>query len=211
MVPQYTPHSDRILTFASGDSWSDAWFNLTGPQPGPGSPFGNSKPSYPDETAVYGAYWFMYLTTEFNQSFIETYCFARSADTVNASITPHGSDFVHEVRADFLPLYGGSDWHSTSSLFAMFFGVNDSHMVAEEWEDDIPMLLDNIFATYNNLVEQVSSMGFTYYNSAKQTPSFTKTALATSCSSTCRRWIEHHLVRHPKSQWYNNGICVCKN
>lgn len=139
----------------------------------------------------------MYLTTEFNQSSIETYCFARSADTVNASITPHGSDFVHEVREDFLPIYGGSGWRSASSLFAMFFGVNDIHMVVEEWEDDIPIVLDNIFATYSSLVEQVSRIALRNDDLAEGTPSSTTTALATSYSSICRRWIVHLRVRHP--------------
>jgi hypothetical protein len=132
----------------------------------------------------------MYLTTEYNQSYIETYCFARSADTINASITPHGSDFVHEVRRDFLPLYGDLGWRSGSSLFAMFFGVNDVNVVAEEWEDDVEGLLDGIFVTYRSVVEEVSLMAFSYGDVAEDLSSFTRMVLAISCSSICRRWID---------------------
>ncbi len=188
---QHVPQSGNKLTHTSGDSWSDIAFSLTGEQPGPDSPFGNSFPSYPEETAIFGAHWFMYLTTEFNKSYIETYCLARSSGTVNASITPHGTDdFVKVLQGDFLPIYGGpseSGWHSSSSLFAMFFGVNDINMVAEEWEDDIPMILDEIFATYISLVGQVSTMTFTNDNRAEGTSSFTRPALVTSYSLICHQ------------------------
>lgn len=98
----------------------------------------------------------MYMTTEFNRTYMQTYNFARSAGTINDTITPHGTDFSQEMEEGFLPAYGASGWEAASTLFGMFFGVNDINLLVDEWAEEVPALLDGIFRTYSILVEKVS-------------------------------------------------------
>lgn len=143
------------LTSLSGDSWSDTGFNLDGVQPRPAIPLGN--PPYPGTIATDGALWPVYLTTQFNSSVLQTFVFARSGSTVNGSIIPHGPDFVGQVQNDFLPRYGernASSWQPYTSLFAMYFGINDIN-VALEMHEITTVIFDEIFASYSNLVDQV--------------------------------------------------------
>lgn len=100
----------------------------------------------------------MYMTYEFNKTYMQTYNFARSSGTINDTITPHGTDFGQEIDEGFLPAYGASGWHAPSTLFGMFFGVNDINLLVDEWEEELPILLDAIFGTYSILVERVSHM-----------------------------------------------------
>ncbi len=148
-----------ILTFLSGDSWSNIGFNWTNVQPSPLSPFGNPIGNYTAADVVAnGARWPVYLTTTYNASVLETYCLAQTGSVIDSSITPHGSDFVHQVNTVFIPTYGNAssgNWSAGSTLFIAFFGVNDVNLVLPMANSTQYQTLNKIFASYENTVEQV--------------------------------------------------------
>jgi len=77
---------------------------------------------------------------------------------VDSSITPHGSDLVHQVNTEFLPTYGNASsgkWSAGSTLFIAFFGVNDVNLVLPMANSTQNQTLDKIFASYEKSVEQV--------------------------------------------------------
>ena len=77
---------------------------------------------------------------------------------VDSSITPHGSDLVHQVNTEFLPTYGNASsgkWSAASTLFIAFFGVNDVNLVLPMANSTQNQTLDKIFASYEKSVEQV--------------------------------------------------------
>ncbi|KAL9633476.1 MAG: hypothetical protein Q9164_004675 [Protoblastenia rupestris] len=99
--------------------------------------------------------WISYLTTQYNDSMIETYNLALTSSTVDGSLIPHGADLVSQVQETFIPNYGskkGDVWDPSTTLFASFIGVNDVEISASnvtaagKW--------DNIFQSYSNLADQ---------------------------------------------------------
>jgi hypothetical protein len=147
-----------VLTNVSGDSYSDTGFEYKGPQPCPKFPLGN--PPYPLGTASDQVNWPVYITIEYNRSVIETYNFARVGATVDRTLIPHGSDFVHQFREGFLPIHADAErakWDAPTSLFAVFFGMNDVLLGLEQYDkQEIPWLFDQDFITYASLIEEVS-------------------------------------------------------
>ena len=144
---------------ASGDSWSDLGFNLSGPYPNPGSPFGN--PTFPSLNESYGAYWPVYLTTQYNASVIETYAVVRGSSLINNTIQPSRSDLIQQVRQEFLPLWGSRNattWQPDDTLFLFFLGINDIGIVVES-PNNLTTTLDGIMATYSSLVDEVCCRG----------------------------------------------------
>ena len=142
------------LTLASGDSWTETGFQVTGTQPSPHNPFGN--PKVDPSKAFLSDKWISYLSTKYNDSIIETYNLAVSASTIDASFVPHGNDLVSQVQKTFIPTYASkksSTWHPSKSLFAILLGVNDVEVsatnatAASNW--------NGIFKSYSNLANQV--------------------------------------------------------
>ena len=84
-----------------------------------------------------GGKWPVHLTTVYNDSLIQTYCFARSGAFVDRTIVNENQpDFVEQMERDFLPGYvaydfGQSAWRADKSLFIIFFGINDNRLDAE--------------------------------------------------------------------------------
>ena len=144
----------------SGDSWSDTKFDVIGEQPSPEQPMGN--PPFPGDRDTKGAKWPVHLTTAYNDSLIQTYCFARSGAAVVREIVKNNeADLVEEVEKDFLPGYvdfdfGQSEWKSASSLFIFFIGINDNH-IAEKW-DNIQEVHEQQMQSYSFLIDMVSSI-----------------------------------------------------
>ena len=144
------------LNDSSGDSWSDIGFNVSGPFPGPGNPFGN--PNYPKLNASYGAEWPVYLATENNCSVIETYTLAKDSSVVDKTIDPQRPDLISQVQQEFLPIWGkrnDSTWQPSNTLFIVFIGTNDVGVTVGS-NLTMPQTFDGLFAIYTNLVEQVS-------------------------------------------------------
>ena len=80
---------------------------------------------------------------------------------MNGSIIPHGPDFVSQLQDDFLPRYGhrnASSWQPDTSLFAIFFGINDIN-VALEMNEATPVIFEKVFASYSSLVSQLYETG----------------------------------------------------
>lgn len=148
-----------ILTIVSGDSYSDTGFVYNGQQPCSELPLGN--PPYPLGTASDQVNWPVYLTLEYNQSVIQTYNFARGGATIDNVLIPHGSDFVHQLREGFLPVHVDEErakWNASTSLFAIFFGMNDVLLGLQQYdEQEIPWLFNQEFITYASLIDQVST------------------------------------------------------
>ena len=157
MHPPAPRHDAKILTH-SGDSYTTVGFNVTGDQPDAANPIGN--PPYPGYTSSDGPNWVDFLTTVYNQSFIETYDLAYGGAVVDSSLVaqyePTVLDFVQQVNDEFIPVYAGVDngvgWTSANSLFAAFFGIND---VGNSYSEQNATLNDDIFVVYARLVDQV--------------------------------------------------------
>ncbi|KAL9128826.1 MAG: hypothetical protein Q9217_002579 [Psora testacea] len=121
--------------FVFGDSWSDTWFDVAGEQPSPEQPMGN--PPFQGNKDAQHDRWPVHLTTAYNDSLIQTYCFARSGASVEHDIVRNEhSDFFEQVEEEFLPRYvdyefGPQGWTSSNSLFITFFGVNDNCITAD--------------------------------------------------------------------------------
>ncbi|RMY74976.1 hypothetical protein D0863_02910 [Hortaea werneckii] len=122
------------MTYAasSGDSYTDVGFNITtGPYPNPSNYEGNPDP--PGKSSAYALNWAQEISAEYNKSLIYLYDFAPSGAIVNSSlISPYQSvnnTFTAQVDNQFLPYLTGEDrianWHSSDSLFTIFFGIND--------------------------------------------------------------------------------------
>ena len=148
----------RLTKQRSGDSYTTVGFNVTGDQPDAANPIGN--PSYFGYTSSNGPNWVDFLTTAYNQSFLETYDFAYGGATVDSSLVaqylPSVLDFVQQVNDEFIPIYTAANnsvgWTSTNRLFASFFGIND---VGNSYAQQNSTLNDDIFVVYAGLIDQV--------------------------------------------------------
>ena len=147
--------SKRILTYSSGNSYTDVSFKIDGAQPSTSNPFGN--PPIDPSTAFLWDKWITYMTTQYNDSLIETFDLAVSASTVDSSLIPHGpSDYVAQVTKSFIPNYGpkkSTTWQPASTLFAALFGINDVEVSVSN--STAAGLWDDIFKSYASHADQV--------------------------------------------------------
>ncbi|MCJ1307704.1 hypothetical protein MMC25_001352 [Agyrium rufum] len=161
-VGKYWPGWSKITKFFPfGDSYTTTGFNVSLTQPGPGNPLGN--PPYPGYTSSNGPNWVDFLTTTYNQSFLETYNLAYGGATVDSSLVaqylPTVLDFVQQVNDEFIPYYvkkNTAGWTSENSLFAAFFGIND---VGNSYGSGNTTLNGDIFVVYAQLVDQLYQSG----------------------------------------------------
>jgi len=147
--------------FVFGDSYTTTGFNVTLAQPNAANPLGN--PPYPGYTAVNGPNWVDFLTTTYNQSFIETYNLAYGGATVDSDLVaeylPTVLDFRQQVNTEYIPYYStkkAATWTSADSLFAMFFGIND---VGNSYSKQNATLNGLIFNVYSGLVDELYKTG----------------------------------------------------
>ncbi|KAF2234424.1 carbohydrate esterase family 16 protein [Viridothelium virens] len=148
--------------FSFGDSYTQTGFVPTGAQPSPSNPFGN--PAYPGYTSSNGPNWLDFVTTTYNESFIDVYNLAYGGATVDASlVAPYEStvlSFIDQVNQEYLPIYTGSNntvgWTSSNSIFSFFFGIND---IGNSYYNQNATLYDVIISEYAGLVEKIYQTG----------------------------------------------------
>ncbi len=145
----------RLITTASGDSYTSIDFNPKKEQPSLSNPFGN--PSLPKPSSIHQK-WIHYLTMNYNSSAIQTYNMASYGATMDGFVR-----FYHE---HFMPNYGinnhagAAGWNATNSLFATFFGINDVRRCTDQpsTRDNCSEIYGSLFAIYRFLLEQVRSL-----------------------------------------------------
>jgi len=114
-----------------GDSYTTTGFNDTLTQPNAANPLGN--PAYPGYTATNGPNWVDFLTTTYNETFLETINLAYGGATIDSALVapylPTVLSVKEQVNIEFLPVYSSSPsffpWKSDNTLFATFIGIND--------------------------------------------------------------------------------------
>ena len=128
-------------------------------QPDEANPLGN--PAYPGATSANGPNFVDFMTTTYNQSFIETYNFAWGGATIDEAVVasvfgPSVQSFKDQVNRLFQPKYINNPtvpWTGSNSLFVVFFGINDAIGTWLGPAND--SLLYGEIKSYENLVNQV--------------------------------------------------------
>ncbi|KAI9881537.1 MAG: hypothetical protein M1830_000100 [Pleopsidium flavum] len=146
----------------SGDSYTSTVFDIHGQQPNPSNPLGN--PPYPGSTSCNGPNWVDFLTTTYNQSYIQTYNMAFGGAVVDSSLVGEifpmvVQDLQQQVADEFIPIYSNktiAPWTSSNSLFAIFIGVND---IGNAYGRHNTTLNGDIFVVYSRLVDQLYQTG----------------------------------------------------
>ena len=119
-----------MVTWISGDSYSQTGFNIASTKPSSLNPLGN--PAYPGYTTSGGPNWIGYLVKNHNTSLLLSYNFADGGATVNASLVkpfrPTVKSLIDQVKifSDSIankPSY--ASWTAETGLFAVWLGVND--------------------------------------------------------------------------------------
>ncbi|EME46056.1 carbohydrate esterase family 16 protein [Dothistroma septosporum NZE10] len=149
--------------FVFGDSYTTTGFEVNGTQPSAANPFGN--PPYPGYTSSNGPNWIDFLTTTWNQSFVETINLAYGGATVDGALIPPYLPTVLSVRQqvndDYLPSYATHpetfDWRSKDTLFAIFIGINDVGN-AYGWSNST-VVFDKVLTEYAGLVDKLYQSG----------------------------------------------------
>ncbi|KAI6842469.1 hypothetical protein KC340_g1685 [Hortaea werneckii] len=158
--------------FAFGDSYTDVGFNITtGPYPNPSNDEGNPDP--PGKSSAYALNWAQDISAEYNKSLIYLYDFAHSGAIVNSSlISPYQSvnnTFTAQVDNQFLPYLTGEhrivNWHSSDSLFTVFFGINDIDraLVLTDWDERLSLIQDSYWA-YVEKLYNAGARNFAFLN-----------------------------------------------
>ena len=142
----------------SGDSYTSTNFTTFGEQPSSSNALGN--PPYPGATSSNGPNYIDFLTTTYNESYIQTYNLAYGGATVNPFLVPtlYGASvrtFLSQVEKDFIPLYVNNTnvpWQSSDTLFTVFFGINDC---IQSYAQNNDTLNYAIIKSYEGLVNEV--------------------------------------------------------
>ncbi|KAL8827976.1 MAG: hypothetical protein Q9191_002861 [Dirinaria sp. TL-2023a] len=147
--------------FSFGDSYTSTGFNVHGTQPYAGNPLGN--PAYPGATSANGPNYVDFLSTTYNESYIQTYNFGYGGATVDPALvaSPYGlivQSFEQQVTQGFLPTYtdGTVPWSATDTLFTIFFGINDVILSYARRNDSLNLAL---IKDYEGLVNQLYAAG----------------------------------------------------
>ena len=118
-----------------------------------------NTPFYEDLT---GPRWPLHLTERYNDSFIQTYCFARSGASVDKTIDNNVNppDFVEQVDDIFIPAYveydfNESNWESETSLFIIFFGINDNRLLDQREKRKSWVIQETILERYAEMLHEV--------------------------------------------------------
>jgi len=114
---------ENLVVF--GDSYSTTGFNITLTQPSISNPLGN--PEYPGYTSSNGPNWVDFLTTEYNESLIQTLNLAYGGATVDSDLVapylPTVLSMEDQVVQEFMPFYANQTndlfpWTSETTVFA---------------------------------------------------------------------------------------------
>ena len=146
----------------SGDSYTNIGFNMSSTQPNRDHPLGN--PPYPGHTSSNGPNWVDFLTTTYNESFIEAVDLASGGATVDSSlVAPYISTVLsvkQQVEDEYLPTYSPKpsylSWESNDTLFSIFIGINDIGNSYQTQDATLPAL---IFSALSNIVDQLYLSG----------------------------------------------------
>ena len=146
-----------------GDSYTTTGFNDTLAQPSEANPLGN--PAYPGYTATNGPNWVDFLTTTYNQTFLETINLAYGGATVDAALVkqylPTVLSMKQQIQDEYLPMYANHpsyfDWQANDTLFAIFIGINDIGNAYGEANSSLVLDLD--IQEYAGLVDQLYQSG----------------------------------------------------
>lgn len=131
-------------------------------QPNPSNPLGN--PIYPGYTSSNGPNWVDFLTTTYNQSFIETVNLAYGGATVDANLVaayrPTVLSVQQQVESEYLSTYTPAPsflpWKSSNTLFSIFIGIND---VGNSYASQNSTLASDIFTVYSGLLDELYLSG----------------------------------------------------
>ena len=145
----------------SGDSWTSTSFNTDGYQPNPLNPLGN--PAYPGATSSNGPNYVDFLTTTYNDSYIQTYNLGYGGATIDPAVIESSfgesvQSFQQQVEDEFLPHYvnrGDVPWTGKNSLFIIFFGINDINEGYRLGNND--SLVYDLIVAYEKHVYEVST------------------------------------------------------
>ncbi|KAK2787341.1 hypothetical protein FQN52_007245 [Onygenales sp. PD_12] len=161
------PHSTAAWSgishlFVFGNSYTTTGFDPTNDQPNRENPFGN--PAYPGYTSSNGPNWIDFLTTTYNDSFIQTYNLAYGGATVDSDLVapyqPTVLSLKDQVEDQFLPIYASkpsfAKWNSLNSLFAFWIGIND---VVNSYASQNETLYDAVFDVYSELIDEIYEAG----------------------------------------------------
>jgi hypothetical protein len=120
-----------MLIYFSGDSWTSTSFNFSDEQPSREQPLGN--PDFPGITSSNATNWIGYLTTKYNESFLQTYNLAVAGTTLDNHITDsYPVPVTEQIYQRFMPRYGEAywtPWKKSDTLFIMFIGINDVSII----------------------------------------------------------------------------------
>ena len=146
-----------------GDSYTTTGFNDTMAQPSRANPLGN--PDYPGYTASNGPNWVDFLTTTYNETFLETVNLAYGGATVDSALVkpylPTVLSLKDQVRNEYLPKYASHpsyfNWKPENTLFASFLGIND---VGNAYANpNASWVLADDIAEYASLMDEVYQSG----------------------------------------------------
>lgn len=154
-LPPFSSFSS--LRSNSGDSYTSTGFNINGPQPSRENPLGN--PAYPGDTTIGSPDWSIYLTTQYNSSFIKLYNLAQPGGTIDDTIdpSPFGAlSFKQQVSQLYLPKYanGKGGWTAADSIFMIWFGVND--VMLSNAKSNASAYIDALTESYVGQAEKVT-------------------------------------------------------
>ena len=146
-----------------GDSYTTTGFNDTMAQPSRNNPLGN--PAYPGYTASNGPNWVDFMTTTYNETFLETVNLAYGGATVDSALVkpylPTVLSLKDQVRNEYLPKYASQpaffDWKADDTLFASFLGIND---IGNSYANpNASSVLADTIAEYASLMDEVYQSG----------------------------------------------------
>ncbi|KAL8687792.1 MAG: hypothetical protein Q9218_006139 [Villophora microphyllina] len=147
--------------FVFGASYATTGFHVRMEQPNAadGNPFGN--PEGFGYTSCAGPNWVHYLAAQYNESLVDVYDFAWSGAVIDRSIyAPEErfrNDFVTQANSTFADNYGemkDAIWSSASTLFAIFFAINDVDESYKYYDNN-----EAIFRTFSSLIDRLHDFG----------------------------------------------------
>lgn len=148
--------------FIFGDSYSRTGFRLENDQPSPENPLGN--PPYPGKTSANGPNWVDFLTTTWNETYVETINFSRGGAVVDKALVPASSP-VKALRDQVEDLYQFDyaghpsffDWRPQTTLFGIWIGFND--MTNGRRKNKDPLVFEKSIDEYARLVGELYRSG----------------------------------------------------
>ncbi|KUJ10928.1 uncharacterized protein LY89DRAFT_595545 [Mollisia scopiformis] len=160
--PEWSGWEDIKYTFIFGDSWTDTAFDPQGTQPNPGNPLGN--PDFPGRNAANGTNWVGFLSTKYNESFLQTYNLAVSGATLDNSIVQgYPNPISVQVYQRFMSHYGDGHsppWSASNSLFIMWAGIVDLVMMNGVHDPEaLSHINGNLTIVYSRLLNTLYGAG----------------------------------------------------